>query len=859
MGNMQRNWINAINTERVEIYPIQFANCDRLVKNDAVYIFDEVGSGKTISSGLMALDYLVNHPDKNVLVITTNSLVKANVGGKGQFLTDWCEKLPFEAFGLVPRIKVVNNHCSNLRRERKLGLVIIDEAQLFLNQDSERHQNLIKNIRADKIVFLTATPIKNGKSDLAVYCKIAQEVLQKEVDCSWIEQINTLGKNKNELICSTFDVSSPVTRYFKDTIIALNREDSVENKARRLLPELWEYEGKDNWEISKMTVLLNKIEEAFNKNSNSRFIIFTRFVEKEAYRIKSFLCENGFSDFGTNNIGDEKTVKVITGENAYELTKYTGTEGLPRILILTYQIAEQGVNLPGFNYVINYHISAFPSALEQRFGRIDRMGKNKEGFEEIHMCFLLSNDYYDTNTMNFYHAVSIYLNNLVSYLPSKNTIISTEIIEQYKQAKHLTEEYVKGIMKLIDDRKQIVAIREYFIANDENKECKCSRDLFDFIIENKIEFDVSAQDAEELFLHDVKECLKEFQSSFSSLSEGKILECETIINKIGDQIFYKQQDEMDKLSYKLNMLNAVDDCGKNILNCDMYKKYKEKFNNEVKILLLIMCYRKEFNGYFEQNFKKNCMKKVFPIDGYSEVFKEIIETSQRQLNEEEKELILKHSNEIDKGLPFFRMCEKYKDIIQGYVYTKDGEYRNKFDFDPFVSSLSKLVNIAKESTDCLGLSKEFGEYLVGLNENLGSAFEIKEENLKIKASNWYKLAYKYLCRGEMVFARNSNLEEIQLLITRDEKNIYKILEQDVIQAYMEKDEILYKEMYDAMEKSVECIKNIESQSVFNHFLYTEKGEKRAYLGSYGSMIIDSRYLKGKKVDDIWTFGICYES
>ncbi len=97
MGNMQRNWINAINTERVEIYPIQFANCDRLVKNDAVYIFDEVGSGKTISSGLMALDYLVNHPDKNVLVITTNSLVKANVGGKGQFLTDWCEKLPFEA------------------------------------------------------------------------------------------------------------------------------------------------------------------------------------------------------------------------------------------------------------------------------------------------------------------------------------------------------------------------------------------------------------------------------------------------------------------------------------------------------------------------------------------------------------------------------------------------------------------------------------------------------------------------------------------------------------------------------------------------------------------------------------------
>ena len=61
---MDRRWINAIDTNKLEIYPIQFANCDRLEKNDAVYIFDEVGSGKTISSGLMAMDYLMNNPDR---------------------------------------------------------------------------------------------------------------------------------------------------------------------------------------------------------------------------------------------------------------------------------------------------------------------------------------------------------------------------------------------------------------------------------------------------------------------------------------------------------------------------------------------------------------------------------------------------------------------------------------------------------------------------------------------------------------------------------------------------------------------------------------------------------------------------
>lgn len=75
------------------LYPLQLINCMRLEKNDAVYIFDEVGCGKTISAGLMALHYLCNH-DKDILIITENSV-------KGQFWTDWMEKLPFFDWGFV--------------------------------------------------------------------------------------------------------------------------------------------------------------------------------------------------------------------------------------------------------------------------------------------------------------------------------------------------------------------------------------------------------------------------------------------------------------------------------------------------------------------------------------------------------------------------------------------------------------------------------------------------------------------------------------------------------------------------------------------------------------------------------------
>ncbi len=90
-------------SDEFDVFPLQFSNINRIESNDAVYLFDEVGCGKTISAGLMALHYLENAPDgssKNVQIITINALVKpAYDNGRGQFLNDWFEKLPFNSLG----------------------------------------------------------------------------------------------------------------------------------------------------------------------------------------------------------------------------------------------------------------------------------------------------------------------------------------------------------------------------------------------------------------------------------------------------------------------------------------------------------------------------------------------------------------------------------------------------------------------------------------------------------------------------------------------------------------------------------------------------------------------------------------
>lgn len=767
-----RSWINCIDSNILDIYPIQFANCDRLRENDAVYIFDEVGSGKTISSGLMALDYLRNHPGKKVAVITTNALAKPGSDSNyGQFFKDWFDKLPFQTLGLTDRIIVINNHYSNiekLKNEGDCGLLIIDEAQLFLNDESLRNDRLRK-LRSEKIVFLTATPIKTSKRDLHTYVSIAREILQNpQLDENWIEEIGTEGKDADSLICSKFDKTYPVTRYFKDTIMSINVEGYEKKQARRLIPQLWEYKGSWEHERSqnnKNDVMLRKINECLADSPESRFVVFTRFVKKEAEAIGKFLEKNGFSAYMDDG-NREKTYKIVTGENNYELDKYKGHDNLPTVLILTYQIAEQGVNLPGYNYVINYHVSAFPSALEQRFGRIDRMGKKGSMFPEINMCFLIADGYLDTNTWNFYCAMSVYLRNLITYLPSKNTILSEEIVKEYISRKANVEKYIEKIKDLLE--KQINLIIEYFVEKnstdrdpDQGVECKCDRDLYEFFDENAIEMDCDLLDknpekAVKDFKREIIGTLKEYEEAFDNgqLSDEKVLE---IIRKQGDKVFYWTNGE-------LYPIDAIEECGKIISNNPKFREYKDDFAQNIKLPLIAKKYTGLFNGYFENCFLKNEFNSIFPEEGYRHILEPLLDTNTEiKISREDRELLLDNAKDVVQTLPFFKMCLHYKEIIQ----SREGNMRGgktSFDYNPFQSAFYWLYLMVRRNDIHLGLSDEFFNMYFGENDKPEewrdrnydwhpgrSVYVNSEKYYRLKwlhdnvwqASNWYKLAYNF--------------------------------------------------------------------------------------------------------------------
>ena len=127
------------------------------------------------------MGYLSANEGRKVLVVMTNSLVRHSPEYEmGQFKKDWMDKLPFIEMGFDRNIEIINNHYSKFKEPCEYDLIIIDEAHVFLNKDTKRYINFVKNVRASKLVFLTAIPIKANVADLHTFVTIAESVLQKK-------------------------------------------------------------------------------------------------------------------------------------------------------------------------------------------------------------------------------------------------------------------------------------------------------------------------------------------------------------------------------------------------------------------------------------------------------------------------------------------------------------------------------------------------------------------------------------------------------------------------------------------------------------------------------------------------------
>lgn len=811
-------WLDAINPQQFSLYPIQLANCRRIEENDAVYIFDEVGSGKTLSSGMMALHYLFNHPDsskaskKRVLVITTPTLCRTGKNQQyGQFLQDWFEKLPFKKNGFEACIEIRNYHYTSFEEDNRwspFDLVIIDEAQIFLNKDTRRYRSLTEHIRTKKVIFLSATPIKSGVEDLDTYSKIARILTSNDAIpnlSSLLSVQNANNPGSKELICSKFDENFPVSRYFKKTITDLN-EVSTSNSCKKRQPaELIRYGYLNSADNHDRERIFTPREEALctyikaHLDEQNRFVVFTRYAnvdtsKKSPCSIRSvtylgkYLERNGFSPFSNEASSDEQpTYAVITGENSCELYKYQLPQGpLPTVLIITYQIGEQGINLPGYNYVINYHISAYPSALEQRYGRIDRIGSSAtQADSSAHVCYLLGENYADSNSQNFSHAFLIYAFDILSSLPSRNALLTKEMIEELLNRDYILDSCLEQWRQLLSSSEFPTTLEDLQhlqkLANDAQeldsqnalKEPLSPLDLCDESVLNLVDLILDLeleQKPEESREQYSKRVLQEAKKHWSITPlQKQVLEFwKQESADIGDQVFYKVKDwnYLNEASTEFNFSEcfgkvSLEDCTGNVREAyvsfckELIESYPipfirqlmaKKSGQETSIL-------DKMEEELEQDFENGDFEKLFPANGFSERFGNRIETCMRDLSMACKIPVpTKLQNSIPRfdmidafvhDLPIFKFFELFCDEIQHVFTVTFSEYNGiliKFPTDYYNQ---KLLNTAQKSF-CLQLNTAFRQKYLNTDVKEKSKFfqpQIIEDKLHIP--NWLKLVYEY--------------------------------------------------------------------------------------------------------------------
>ena len=735
-------FLGRIDPTKLTLYPLQIANMERNDNNDAVFIFDEVGCGKTISSGLIAWNYLEKNLEKKVLVITINSLIKTD-----QFKNDLFNKFPFTD-QQKGRFSFINNLEAGLKKQtERFGLIIIDEAQEFLSDGDPERLEALKTLKADKVVFLTATPIRKEEKDIYRYIDIAFNILDddyltlcgvKYLRDEWrrkiTEDVLSIAKG-NEVcadnICALFNPLLPVTRYFKDTVRSL--EPGAEEKAGsiRRFANLW----KTDWNIgeSKKDCLFRKIGEVLSDGTQHHFIVFA--TKQQAFELGDYAHEKGFVE-NSSEVDGKKTYYVITGDNSEELSKFDRASkiGNPTVIFVNYTIAEQGINFPGFDYVVNYQISAYPSRLEQRFGRVDRLGKGGKGvYDGINVCYVLKymdEDYYDwsdTSTRNFFDAMGRYSWCVIPFLPSRNVVFDDTILGELESA----QKTVEKILPLLNSIKEKLKI--YAPLSDDEEKC------LNNIRNNKGSEDEDVSDIN-LNTDDASLIKREIERWKSIQSASNLQEMRQYpeLLKSSDQIFVKYDSDIPEKPYKIVTFDA-EECADIIRKTQKYADYESFVKSFEDVLMYKKLHEKgvtvEINLYLALAFTLGDLDAVYPLYGAKHQMKRMLSITKKDLDTMYTEI--------------FKRDDLNADTNRDYHYHKIVDFFNdiwRYSFRQWES-----IDVDLNSNPIKNISAEEREYLIDNAELFLNKLPI----------------YSYLKeKGESLFVYNGNVSDDGVLFAK---------------------------------------------------------------------------------------------
>ncbi|WP_256393758.1 DEAD/DEAH box helicase [Natronoarchaeum rubrum] len=397
---------------------------------------DEVGLGKTIEVGMILKEMHYRGTDDAVLILTPAQLAQQWQGEMLEkfgldFTCNYDDDFAgFDAHDHV--IASIDTAKSDRHRSTVLArdwdVLVLDEAHYVKNEDTDRYE-LLEKLSYDYAFFLTATPIQNDVTDLYNIISLLRPGLfgtREAFHNYFVNKSQETLVNRNELqnrlrkvmirnrrdetdidftprnvTTRTFD-PSPAEQDLYQAVTDYVRMAYGEDQGQKLVLMTLQKEVVSSPEALKQTVerqldvedgqvvphadQLNRIldcvdavetptklesvqritSEARERVDKGRVIVFTQFRATQQKLIETF-ADQGYTThpFHGGHSSDEKE----------EIVERFEEEG--GVLVST-DAMNEGRNLQFCNVMVNYDLPWNPMKVEQRIGRIHRIGQERE-------------------------------------------------------------------------------------------------------------------------------------------------------------------------------------------------------------------------------------------------------------------------------------------------------------------------------------------------------------------------------------------------------------------------------------------------------------------------------------------------
>ncbi|MFD3447757.1 DEAD/DEAH box helicase [Microbacteriaceae bacterium 4G12] len=395
--------------------------------NGKAILGDEVGLGKTIEAGLILKEYMIRGLVKKVLILVPASLV-----------SQWVYELNTKFY--IPAVAqrksysweqadVIVSSIDTAKRaphrdivlNLEYDLIIIDEAHKLKNNKTKNYE-FAQLLKKKFCLLLTATPVQNkmeeifnlvsllkpghlgNQSNFETYYASKNRTLEtdehlkqlinkvmvrnrrNDTGIEWPKRhVQTVFVDFNEeerelyRAIEEWKYTNPITSAFSS--LTLKREACSSREAVYFsLKKFVEKKLTDNpaYEVEPYIELLmekintipfnSKAKQAVEiiKEINDKVVIFTEYRATQMY-LQWFLKQHGISSVpfrGGFKRGKKDWMKELFQNHA-------------QVLIAT-EAGGEGINLQFCNYMINYDLPWNPMRLEQRIGRIHRLGQKND-------------------------------------------------------------------------------------------------------------------------------------------------------------------------------------------------------------------------------------------------------------------------------------------------------------------------------------------------------------------------------------------------------------------------------------------------------------------------------------------------